>query len=126
MHSLKTLLLGLRAGKYYWRDMGVPTIVAKRKNLFSINNQRLSYEAFQEACKIARRDWDMALQSHEEIVTATGGDEPNCVATKSIWSFVEKKSGKRTNRETVIIIITSLDDKGVRKITQWTEVTRDF
>lgn len=76
----------------------------------------------------------MSLQSHEEIVTSyesvsgpkdASQNGPISLATKSTWTFEDKKTNKRIQRETVVIIITSLDE-GARKITQWTEVTRDL
>ncbi|PON26262.1 hypothetical protein TGAM01_v204738 [Trichoderma gamsii] len=100
----------------------------------SINSQHLDYNAFQKACAIAREDWTMSLQSHEALVTSfdAQGENyphdkgPNAVATKSFWTFEEKATGKKTRRETVIIIITRLEEDRVRRVTQWTEVTRDL
>lgn len=101
----------------------------------SINSQHLDYNTFQKACIIAREDWAMSLQSHEALVTSfevAQGETyphdkgPNSVATKSFWTFEEKATGKKTRRETVIIIITRLEEDGVRRVTQWTEVTRDL
>lgn len=101
----------------------------------SINSQHLDYNAFQNACVVARREWIMSLQSHEALVTSFEDAQgetyphdkgPNAVATKSFWSFEEKRTGKKTHRETVIIIITRLEEDGVRRVKQWTEVTRDL
>jgi hypothetical protein len=101
----------------------------------SINSQHLDYNAFQKACVIARENWIMSLQSHEALVTSFENAQgetyphdkgPNTVATKSFWTFEEKATGKKTRRETVIIIITRLEEDKVRRVTQWTEVTRDL
>lgn len=101
----------------------------------SINSQYLDYNTFQEACVVARRNWAMSLQSHEALVTSFEDAQgetyphdkgPNAVATKSFWTFKEKATGKRTRRETVILIITRLEEDMVRRVTQWTEVTRDL
>lgn len=77
----------------------------------------------------------MSLQKHEGLVSsfdATPGQKypndegPNAVATKSLWTFEDKATGKVTQRETIIIVITRLEKDGVRRVTQWTEVTRNI
>ncbi|KKO97785.1 hypothetical protein THAR02_10117 [Trichoderma harzianum] len=101
----------------------------------SINSQHFDYNAFQNACVVARREWTMSLQSHEALVTSFEDAQgetyphdkgPNAVTTKSFWSFEEKSTGKKTHRETVVVIITRLEEDGVRRVKQWTEVTRDL
>lgn len=101
----------------------------------SINSQHFDYNAFQNACVVARREWTMSLQSHKALVTSFEDAQgktyphdrgPNAVATKSFRYFEEKATGKKTHRETVIIIITRLEEDGIRRVTQWTEVTRDL
>lgn len=101
----------------------------------SINSQQLDYDAFQKASAIAHENWIMSLQSHEALVTSSENAQgeayphdkgPNAVATKSFWTFEEKATGKKIRRETVIIIITRLEEDGVRRVTHWTEVTRDL
>lgn len=113
------------------RDLKIESLLLR---ICSINSQHLDYNAFQKACAIARKDWTMSLQSHEDLVTSfdAQGENyphdkgPNAVATKSFWTFEEKATGKKTRRETVIIIITRLEEDRVRRVTQWTEVTRDL
>lgn len=129
--SLITLQKTLQEGEII-QDITIGCLLLR---ICSINSQHFDYNAFQNACSVARRDWAMSLQSHEALVTSFEDAQgetyphdkgPNAVATKSFWSFEEKATGKKTQRETIIIIITRLEGDGVRRVTQWTEVTRDI